>query len=340
MVSIGRYLCILIACVSFSCTEKSPKEIPFVAEESEKASELAPVSKDSFRPKLDILFVIDDSGSMSTHQMNLANNIDRFADAIVRTKFLDYHVGVVTSTVTSFSSFGKCCGKLVGSPTFVDRNTPNGLNVLAKNLIVGTSGDYQEKFFDPVFLALTTPNLTGHNKDFYRTDANLALIFITDTEDQSDRIDGRGLYDFLLNLKGSADKIFVAAAHIPEAEIEICSGETMELEDSDALNDFFQITKASTFSLCDNFGDKLAEIGVKIASKSQTMYLNKIPKKGTIKVTMGGVPMPEDVKKGWSYNPSKVAIEFGAGIEWDLYPDNTFPQIDFEVLELETDDKK
>ena len=55
---------------------------------------------------------------------------------------------------------------------------------------------------------------------------------------------------------------------------------------------------------------------------------------------MGGVEMPEDVKKGWSYNPNKIAIEFGSEIDWGLYPDNTYPQVDFEIIELIEKDKK
>ena len=38
--------------------------------------------------KYQILFVIDDSGSMGTHQKNLAANIDKFADSIIKTKYL------------------------------------------------------------------------------------------------------------------------------------------------------------------------------------------------------------------------------------------------------------
>ncbi len=326
-------------CFFASCTEKNPKLIPKVELETDSKTEVAPVGKDTFQPKLDILFVIDDSGSMSEHQQNLANNISKFADAIVRTTYLDYHVGVVTSTTGGYYPTPKCCGKLVGAPLYVDRNTPNGINALARNMLVGTSGDYTEKFFDPIYLALSDPLLTGHNAGFYRPEANLALIFITDTEDQSIQQDAQSLYDFLLTIKGSAEKIYVAAAHIPESEIGVCSGETSELEDYDGLNDFFKLTNAKTFSLCDDFGENLAEAGESIAAKSQIMYLSKKPVPKTIKVTMDGVELPQDKLKGWAYHPEKIAIVFGPNIEWDLYPPNTFPQVDFEVAPVETPKK-
>lgn len=322
-----------------ACTEKTPKLIPRVKVQTDSKTDVAPVGKDTFQPKLDILFVIDDSGSMDEHQQNLANNISKFADAIVRTTYLDYHVGVITSTAASYYTPNKCCGRLVGTPLYVDRNTSNGLAAMARNMLVGTSGDYTEKFFDPIYLALTDPLLTGYNNGFYRPEANLAIIFITDTEDQSVFQDANSLYSFLLNMKGSAEKLEVAAAHIPESEIGKCSGETGELQKYNGLNDFLAMTNATTFSLCDNFGEQLAIIGEKIASKSQIMYLSKKPVPGTIKVTMGGVKMPQDKEKGWTYMPKDYAIVFGPNIDWDLYPANTFPQIDFDVAPVE-DPKK
>ncbi|MBY0384800.1 hypothetical protein K2X05_06535 [bacterium] len=321
----------------FICKESTPKKLPFVKEETEKVSETAPVGKDSFRPQLDILFVVDDSPSMGVHQNNLATNISKFADAIVRTKFLDYHVGVITSSAGSAWGGGgaTCCGKLVGNPKYVERATPNGIQALAKNLIVGTSGDGAEKFFDPIYMALTNPNLTSWNLDFYRPQAHLAIIFITDTEDQSVSQTANSIYNFLTNLKGTVDKLFVAGAYISDSDLSTCdSQEESEITSRQGLSDFFTLTKATTFSLCDNFGEKLADIGQKIAAKSQTMYLNQIPVPGTIKVTMDGVELPNDSKKGWAYNPSNISIEFGSDIDWDSYPDGVYPQIEFEVVNL------
>ncbi len=333
---VTKYLCIIIfALMAASCSEETPKKIPRVPNDPEKVSETAPISKNSFRPQLDILFVIDDSGSMSTHQTNLSQNINKFADAIVRTKFLDYHVGVITSTSMGSSWSSKpCCGALAGTPRYVDRATPNGIQVLASNLIVGTSGDATEKFFDPVYLAFTEPNLSGHNVGFYRQSASLALIFITDTEDQSKMFTAQSLNSFLLTLKGSAEKLFVAAAHIPDSEIKTCSGETSDIQNKSGLTDFFQLTQATTFSLCDNFGDKLADIGAKIANQAQTMYLSQVPVQGTIQITMDGAELPSDAKFGWTYNASNNSIEFGAGIDWDSYPEGVYPQVNFEVIEM------
>ncbi|MCC6138135.1 MAG: hypothetical protein IT287_05855 [Bdellovibrionaceae bacterium] len=325
--------------VVVGCSPSTPKKIPFVENKPEQSSEVGNISKESFRPDLDILFIIDDSGSMGVHQANVAANASLFADAIVKTKFLDYHVVVITSSIGPGFTFpgtpsSPGGGKLFGKTRYVDRTTPNGLFVLAENIQVGTNGDATEQFFDPLELALSQPLVSGYNGGFLRPDSYLALIFVTDTDDQSKKNDAQSIFDFLVKLKGNANKIFVGAAFIPDAEAAVCSGES-DIGTSDNLPDFFRLTKAITFSLCDpDFGEKLAEIGRVIARRAQTMYLKKIPKKGTIKVIVGSAEIPNDAKSGWTYNPVVNGIEFGPNIDWEVFPDNTFPQVDFEAIEI------
>src|SRR5690606_32546333 len=161
---------------------------------------------------------------------------------------------------------------------------------------------------------------------FLRQDAYLAIIYITDTDDQSGAgITPQNFYDFLKQLKGSPDKLFVGAAYVPDAEYKTCAAEA-EINYTERLPVLFQLTNAMTFSLCDRqYGTKLSEIGKLLASKAQTMYLKQFPEAGTISVAIGTETLPNDPKKGWTYNPEKNALEFGTDIEWEKYPDNTFP---------------
>lgn len=53
-------------------------------------------TKTEFRPKVDVLFVIDNSESMKQHQENLKKNIDRFVEAFEANKRLDFQIGVTT----------------------------------------------------------------------------------------------------------------------------------------------------------------------------------------------------------------------------------------------------
>lgn len=49
-----------------------------------------------FNPKVDILFLIDDSYSMRPHQARLVRNIDRFVEAFAQFDVIDFHIGAVT----------------------------------------------------------------------------------------------------------------------------------------------------------------------------------------------------------------------------------------------------
>lgn len=47
-------------------------------------------------PKVDILFVIDDSGSMDDEQVELSKNINKFTDSLANQSGIDFHIGVVS----------------------------------------------------------------------------------------------------------------------------------------------------------------------------------------------------------------------------------------------------
>lgn len=52
--------------------------------------------KKDITAEVDILFVVDDSGSMRAHQATLAKNIDRFVDAFAKKSIVDFHIGVLS----------------------------------------------------------------------------------------------------------------------------------------------------------------------------------------------------------------------------------------------------
>src|SRR5947209_10613780 len=53
--------------------------------------------------KTDILFVVDDSGSMSEEQQNLANNLDAFIDALIASPIQDdFRIGVTNTSIEEY----------------------------------------------------------------------------------------------------------------------------------------------------------------------------------------------------------------------------------------------
>jgi hypothetical protein len=323
-------LMIAAALVVSACAESSPKLVPLPLVKKERVRNTGG-SKVSFNRAVDILFVVDDSGSMGEHQTNLAKNVKLFTQGIVSNQILDYHIAVTSSNMDSDPYQPKpgygWKGELNGTVKFVSRNTPNGQAELERNLLIGTEGSGSEVFFTPIQAALTPPLLGGVNKGFYRQDAYLAVIFLTDADDQSQLAAG-DFYRFLVNLKGGdASKIISYGVYIPSVD-RACnrSGEPQPKK----LEEFFQLSKAQTLGLCDaDYGMKLVELGADLVRRvGSVLYLSRPPQPDTIYVTFGSQVIPNDPIKGWVYDPGRNALVFGDEI--DLLPEPTGTQVEVD----------
>lgn len=323
----------MLSLVISSCSPDSPKmqAVPDLTNEK--------VVKDNDYmvrdPKVDILFVVDSSGSMDGHQKNLAANVGRFISAFFNRVTIDYHIGVL-STDMDFGFSSKCCGRLLGDPAFIDKSTPSPGTDLAARLIVGTNGSGVERSFDPVIAALSSPLDTTANVGFLRPDAHLAVIFITDAEDQS-KNSGIALYDHLLKLKGKREKILAYGAVIPSGYNDSVCGRDEYGKEPRLIEQFLTMTinkGNNIFNLCaHDFGDKLAKVAEDLAKQvSNTIYLSRAPIISTIRVFFGTQEIPSDPIYGWSFDAELNAIYLGSKIELDpTQPDGTKIRVDFEA---------
>ena len=159
--------------------------------------------------KVDILFIIDNSGSMADEQINIATSVPGFVDGIQNTlaDAESYHVGVITTDAYSGNAQGcTAIGSLVTQTSGTDSSnsvcTPfaDGFRFMTQNDDLGTkfactarpgtSGDGDERPMDAVRAALS-PNMNGAgacNAGFLRDDALLVLVFITDEEDDHETV--------------------------------------------------------------------------------------------------------------------------------------------------------
>jgi hypothetical protein len=160
---------------------------------------------------IDILFVIDNSGSMNEEQVSLAANFGRFIDVLegIEGGLPNVHIGVVTTDLGAGNyNIGGCSGNgdngsLQSEPrgactgpngAFIrDLANPDGtrnrnydgdlaetFSCIAK---LGIDGCGFEQQFESMYRALNGSNST--NAGFLRDDAFLAVIFVTDEDDCS-----------------------------------------------------------------------------------------------------------------------------------------------------------
>lgn len=159
----------------------------------------APFQADSFlqRPvsRVDILWVIDNSGSMGFKQTQLRDNFEAFVAKLVEhDETLDWRIGVVTTDVSDPLQSGRLRNR-VQNPLvrpWISRDTchPDGCDAVAafRDIAsVGVHGSDDEKGLYAAMLALSPPltGAGGHNEGFLRPDASLFVLIVSDEEDSS-----------------------------------------------------------------------------------------------------------------------------------------------------------
>lgn len=171
-------------------------------------------------PKLDILFVIDNSNSMREEQEAVARELTGFIDELKKGGGVptEFNVGVITTAVylngrvggqTFLLNYPKQAGKLRPIPVeladggvdfddfsqerLLNGTDPELITKFAKLVKQGTTGSGQETPFEAVRLALlsdlaTTPLAQGGNQGFQRDGARLLVVVLTDEDDCSETV--------------------------------------------------------------------------------------------------------------------------------------------------------
>jgi hypothetical protein len=157
------------------------------------------------QPKADILLVVDDSGSMSDKQQSLSMNFTSFIQ-YAASAGVDYQIGVITTTAdgnTCPPGFPVCPpppstlgegilrtirpGQANQIGPILRSNTPNVGQAFQQLVNVGTDGSGTEQGLETAVMALTPPRIVNENAGFLRTDANLAIVVVSDAGDQSNQ---------------------------------------------------------------------------------------------------------------------------------------------------------
>lgn len=305
-----------VACANFSCSPEAERQTikPYLPSES-----IVEDNVKVYDPAVDILFVVDNSGSMLEHQSNFARNIGLFTSAFSKNSFLEYHIGVITTDSGDY-------GRLYGQTRVVTKNTPYFDQVLASNLLVGTNGSGYEEVFGPSNMAFTPSMLAGWNQGFYRQNATLVLVFITDAEDQS-QISGQQLLDALVLLKnGNAKKVLAYGAIIPSSDL----SPPCRRDGADTpvlIEQFLALVPngangKNIMHLCSpDFGTKLAEMAKDIVDQvGKIIYLDRMPDVSSIKVMFGNALLPSHPDTGWVFDPARNAVILGDHIDLSSQP--------------------
>ncbi|MFT5685024.1 MAG: hypothetical protein ACI8RZ_005970 [Myxococcota bacterium] len=305
--------------------------------------------------EVDILWVIDNSLSMSDEQAEVADKFGEFIESIESTG-LDFHVGVITTDMES-TDIGR--GKLLGDPNYLTRDDDDYISAFQDRIQVGIQGSDREKGLDAAISALTEPLVSSSNAGFLRDGAVLSIIFVSDENDCTDRgaLDGYTeatacynhsdelvpIYDLIEEydaIKPDADRTIVSAIVGPDIT-ENCDG---------AVPGFRYQTMADAFggitgNICQSsFTDIMERLGLQASGILSSFQLTYSAVEGTLEVYIDDVSVPgeqieldnetwvqvsEDTANGWSYDATYSLIYFHGDA---VPPRETTIKVEYEVV--------
>ena len=258
--------CALVACAADPAPRKVPKKV---------FKTLSQKSDIVLNSRVDILFLIDNSGSMSSFQKTLADNSEVFTDAFVKLPFIDFHLGSISTAGQNYSDGGGKLMRRLGK-SYVTRRSPRLQESIKQRILLGSNSSGTEIFFDNIVSALSEPVLSTYNKGFYRENALLAIFVLTDTEDQG-YFKSEYAVEFLEELKDGKREAIIAGAALARPS-RGCRGENQEPEE---LMHFMNSFGGHVFDLCKgDFGKGLvctlfvSQLAYEIGSGPVSFYEN------------------------------------------------------------------
>lgn len=275
--------------------------------------------------EVDILFVVDNSGSMGDDQENLSANFGKLT-AVAQQWQNDFHIGVVTTDMEGMMS-SWCCGNLVGPPKYV---TNENWEIFQDNVKVGDNGSATEQGLYASQAALSFPLAHdtsiacefesdcedpdtcvegfcgGENRGFMRQDATLHVVYVSDEQDDSPA-ELNFYTDFLMSIKGYQNPNLLYAHAVvagvePEGTFTDCAGEagTRYMEVADQTNGI-------KVDICEpDWAATLEILGDAIFGLKTQFFLTRPADPATVQVWVQGI----ECEEGWSYDQASNSVIF------------------------------
>jgi hypothetical protein len=298
---------------------------------------------------VDILWVVDSSGSMSEEQSYLGQNFNSFISQLSQSG-INFQTGVTSTDICASTSPSQVpmaeryCPTLDGSSTTHHRGSlvgtagkkvlKPGMNDLMSRFVsyanVGTNGSGFEHGLKAAEMAVTK-SLNGQNEGLVRNSAFLAVVVVSDEEDdgiglgKTDTYSGKNfvaegltsvhytddnLISFLNQAKGAGKFSVSTITGTKMANGSMCtSAHSKPREEGSQYIAAANKTGGIVQSICDtNWSASLASIGQDIAGQSNQTSLSHVAYDGSIKVYVNGVQNFD-----WTYSLGSNSIKFNAG---------------------------
>jgi len=274
--------------------------------------------------QVDVLFVVDNSGSMGDDQVLLTDSFPAFMNFFLGLEEVDYHVGVVSTDMYASDMQGQL--REVEGRRWIDPTVFDPIPMFEMMALMGTNGSGDEMGRAAAHAALDT-HRNGWNKGFYRDSALLSVIVISDEDDWSYLLpySEQEFIDFFLGLKYEPNMAFFNTLVGPEPD---------GCATADAGFAYHTVREAVggiNWSICDGQWDELLELlAMQAAGMKQEFFLTEVPVVSTLDVRaieIDGTERSFALDVDYTYDKSRNAITFLAY----LPPPNTKIDVTYEV---------
>lgn len=246
---------------------------------------------------VDILWVIDDSGSMADNQDALARNFNTFINQFI-TKNINFKMAITTTDGTTNRN-----GRMVGDSSLLTSEAAKAnksmfLGNFARWVKVGTTGSGIEQG-----LKCASSFLDRYESSFLRKDALLAVVFLSDENDQSEKT----VSEYINRLqsakssKGLVKTYSIVTQTLPKnAQWESIGARYNQVSDA---------TAGIKSEITGDFAQTLSEISGHIVNLIDSFALSETPYNNLIEVYVNN----SKIISGWTFDNASRSIKFNAG---------------------------
>lgn len=255
-----------------------------------EAGENTDVFEQPIRSSVDLLWVVDNSGSMSEEQASLAENAENFINTMVAAD-ADYHIAVITTDSGDFRD------------EFIDsEDTTGAIDSFVRQATPGTGGGSNEAGSEMAARCFDGGDCV--DTDFFREDARLQILYVTDETDSSKMFSGwewDAYVEYFQDLKSNPDDVTINA---------IAGDYPSGCATAYAGVGYYEQTLATDglyLSICaTDWADYLTTIGEEAAEQKNSFALTERPVEETIVVVVDGITY----YSGWSYDDVNQTVDF------------------------------
>ncbi|MCB9680872.1 MAG: hypothetical protein H6733_05310 [Alphaproteobacteria bacterium] len=266
---------------------------------------------------VDVLWIIDNSESMSTELNDLANAMNTFIQSFVNLG-LDFQIGVTTTDMSATGAQGRMLGPIITNAT------ANPVQAFRTQTNQGAAGSADEMGLDASKTALTAPRINqSPNSDLIRADATLSVVVISDEDDYSS-VTTQNYSNWLRGMKSDPDDVSFSGMVGPASGgLSACGGITSPTSASAAPR-YHQVINA-TNGVWANFCQfdihpflthlSFVAAGLEFRFQLQNTPLTfaadraSTPEIDGIRVEVDGTLIPYDPVNGWTFDTATNAVE-------------------------------